>query len=378
MQYYPQELKSLQSINDLQREQPDDSVNRHLIHPIAACRRGPDRYFFFHWAEKGSLRAFWRNSHTSITADIVVWTINQFLGLSKAVHAFHDRNTRHGDIKPENILAFDDPEQEYPRLVLGDVGLTRAHTAATMDRTQPTDTHMGTTRYEAPEARVDQERLGGARSRRFDIWSHGCLLLEHLIWILWGPRELEELQKSITQFWSEDGVNCTIHPAVTALLQRLSADPRCQKDTAIKDLLDLVREKMLVVATDPNTNNSQLPPPGIRATASDVVARLQAILLKSTEKTGGPQYTFQESLWCQQRDRRAPHMPHIKNGFLAPGRPLPQGRLPESQDVDDEVGTVVAKGVPTISRGQSDGSNAAGIAISYSVVSGERQFGEVR
>jgi hypothetical protein len=102
--------------------------------------------------------------------------------------------------------------------------------------------------------------LAEPRSRLYDIWSMGCILLEFIIWLLYGYNELKRFNQEIqdTQFQDSpyftvltergDGKKtAVVHSEVRKWITYISKDPKCSGDPIVKALLKLVDEKMLVV-----------------------------------------------------------------------------------------------------------------------------------
>jgi serine/threonine protein kinase len=85
----------------------------------------------------------------------------------------------HGDIKPENILWFNDPADEHGILVICDFGFTRFHSRETRSSAAPIGTSPT---YRAPEFDL-RHRI----SRAYDIWALACLYLEFITWYMTGP-----------------------------------------------------------------------------------------------------------------------------------------------------------------------------------------------
>ncbi|KAH7398564.1 hypothetical protein BKA66DRAFT_483928 [Pyrenochaeta sp. MPI-SDFR-AT-0127] len=347
------EARALASINQLHHDS--------ILKCVAAIRRGNSRYFMFPWADGDSLRDFWNKTPKLVpNASMILQVIQQLRSLADALdrlHNFdgrqHDRasersetspsqpmdipvvrlqdeednevneyqdavkreSIRHGDLKPENILRFMDQHQHagLGNLKIADMGLAKRHVLATQDRNQPTSMTYGTRRYEAPETVTAVQ----GRSRLYDIWSIGCIAFEFIIWVLHGNERL-------TQFYSQaaeetqgewkyyettgDGelnlavVNKTVMRWVNHL--RLH-HPECQTatDSALKDLLKVVCEKLLVVSLPPNRASSLgsggggriLQPPALgesktyyRATAAEFRSALDGILRKADQ----PNYLF--------------------------------------------------------------------------------------
>ncbi|KAF1850768.1 uncharacterized protein K460DRAFT_274684, partial [Cucurbitaria berberidis CBS 394.84] len=210
---------------------------------------------------------------------------------------------RHGDLKPENILRFLDKQSDLGTLKIADMGLAKRHVVATQERGKATSTRYGTRRYEAPETVTAKN----ARSRLYDIWSMGCITFEFIIWILYGNVELKNLYtqiegnaQQVCQYYEIVDTNelqgARIHPVVLRWLEHVEKnDPECSVDfnSAIKDLLRLVREQLLIVPLPPNRKSSTvggrgLAPPALgqtvtryRATAAQFRDALDGILSKA-------------------------------------------------------------------------------------------------
>ncbi len=241
---FRQEADVLESIRELQHP--------HLIDVIAAFKRGPKSYFIFPWAHGGNLREFWQHKKAVPGNAGVTWVLEQLCGLSDAIWSLHQRNCRHGDLKPDNILIFANPSSEI-RLVIADVGLAKVHSQATRMRKDHTGTMSGTQKYEPPE--VQNEKA--ARPRVYDIWSMGCICLEFIIWGLWGHEGLYTFEKKscLHQFWEVRSPNgAVIQGGVQATMEWMRKhDPRCKEGTALGDLLALVERRLLVIEVDHNS-----------------------------------------------------------------------------------------------------------------------------
>lgn len=306
-QAWENEAGTLEAINELE--------HNHIIRCVATIRRGNGRYFMFPWATGGSLRDFWEKApRIPPNADIILQAVKQLRGIADAldklhhfhggrsrnqprehkktpdnqdkradgeqpsainpqvvldneIDDYHDAKTaasiRHGDLKPENILRFSDEPLDLGLLQLADMGLAKRHVVATQVRSNGTNTRWSTRLYEAPEVQSDKN----ARSRLYDVWSMGCITLEFLIWILYGNGELKKLYndkkgfKQLHRYYTvtqpiEDGPHGPrLHPLVNRWMNYIEqSDPECNIDgsSAIKDLLAIVREKLLIVPLSPD------------------------------------------------------------------------------------------------------------------------------
>jgi serine/threonine protein kinase len=253
--------------------QLSDVVHDNLIQCIAAIDKTDRYYFLFPWADGGSLRDFWDNTPCPVlSAGFVRAVITQFDGMAQALRELHDfrgkrspyrlgeaddlddgGGIRHGDLKPENILRFVG-ENDIGILKIADMGLAKHHLKNTRLRQKVTSTKYGTTRYEPPEV----EHSLNALSRLYDIWSMGCITLELLIWLLRGNDELVKFDELLDPakpgrpfyFIKETGgmKEAAIRDEVNAYIGMLEEDPRCEKGTALGDLLDVVKNKLLVIS----------------------------------------------------------------------------------------------------------------------------------
>jgi len=240
-----------------------------------------DLYFVFPWAEHGNLRKFWKEKIPSIyDHSYMKWVFNQLVGLADALQTLHEENqvSRHGDLKPENVLCFNASGSTAVKdhtscvLVISDVGLSRTYDKSTRFRSKTKMAAGETIAYAAPETELFPDR---ATSRRFDIWSLGCLYLEFFIWLLYGVEELERFDKEIgVRFYTiadspatlnVDGrKTAEVNPVVRSWIEHIKKDPRCagrgQKDTAVGRLIALIEKRLLVVAANPDPKDPRLAP----------------------------------------------------------------------------------------------------------------------
>jgi serine/threonine protein kinase len=321
--------------------------HRHLIQRYASIKQGNNYYLLLEWADGGTLSALFRKlrqpeSH-AMARSLVRELIEQYRGISSALETLHREtkrqsfsvdtgqsyreftvggdnhveatdepgsidslshtgltpvNTlvggtngadssdqgghfRHGDVKPANILVFPEAGKLLGILKLADLGLAKNHTRATRYREDPSTTKFVTRRYEAPEA-----CLGQKWSRKFDVWSFGCILLETVIWLLYGQDELDAfidrarpllLEQSSPYYTVQDNEAKVNSVALDTMNYVIENDPECQvqEDSAIKDLILLTREHLLKV--DPSDDKL-----GTRCSAQNLATRLGEILKKGS------------------------------------------------------------------------------------------------
>ncbi|KAI0436888.1 hypothetical protein F4803DRAFT_540664 [Xylaria telfairii] len=253
---FEHETRSLKALRDFR--------HKHMITAIASVARGERRYFIFPWADGEDLRAFWMTKEFwPLTPHLIQETVKQLGGLASALYTLHQGGWRHGDVKPENILRFKD-QTTLGTLKLGDLGLAKTHHLDTALRHAPTETRVGTMRYEPPETVTSNN---APRSRKYDIWSMGCVIMEFVIWLLYGPTGLNEFSRALSKdntfgeaFYStrqggDRELQAEVHPVVRLWLDQISQNPDWPRNSAIADLLRLIATHLLVV----RTSTGQLP-----------------------------------------------------------------------------------------------------------------------
>lgn len=230
--------------------------HRHLIQAIAMYEKGgEERCFVFPWAPKGNLRQLWQRVSGPADRKDTWWALDQIKGLTDGLSKLHIADTRHGDVKPENILIFDGDTKTGPFLVVADVGIAKYHAFETSERKAKgidTTNRTGTGRYEPPEIELYQPQT---ISRKYDSWSLGCVLLEFVIWLLHGSdgqasfeKERREA-KARDRFWDQDDRgNPILHPVVERWIQMLRG--ALPERSALRDLLGLVARMLLVGSLD--------------------------------------------------------------------------------------------------------------------------------
>ncbi|KAF4539104.1 Serine threonine protein kinase [Lasiodiplodia theobromae] len=282
----------------------------HLIKPVAAYKIGIRHCFIFEWAEGGTLRDYWKNyRHPVLDKALILNVLKQLLGLAKALEVLHtgygadnhsedearsESHWRHGDLKPDNILRFQDLSEvkELGELRIADLGLAKLHTFRTNARNKPTGTKYLTSHYEPPEAFTLPNK---PRSRLYDLWSMGCVILEFIIWLLYGSDSLDEFvdeklgkHEHGTIYYLIEGPDL---PSPSARMNEkiaskwmddiLPVDPDCQPEkTAIGDLLMMVKTKLLVIKL-PDDGSGSLTPS--RASATDFRTCIDDILKRATD-----------------------------------------------------------------------------------------------
>lgn len=348
----------------------------HFIRAIASYTQGNQHFFIFPWARGGNLRNFWKVQPSLSAAsdeistqdwnNYLEWFFEQLLGLASAINNLHhpvnDRNQscRHGDLKPENILCFSKKEDDIGegkiptgvRLVVADAGHAKVHEKATEFRGYPTATPKGTTMYSPPEADIKQ-----ARTRRYDIWSLGCLYLESLIWMMYGYNALKSFHLDVgpgEPYFAKDPP-VDLKDAVKEWIKAIKIDPRCApvERTAAGRLVTLIEERMLVVratkrgmsAREGSDTEQSIAPMVLirqatdfseelpqRADAKEVHKEMQKIF-DANEQNKDPTWMTRDT----EASARGP--PNISKG-LAPGDSRRPPRTRESLENITDVGQI--------------------------------------
>lgn len=226
-------MKRLSSKNRAQLEREVEMLekfsgdaNPHLISLLATYEQHNIFYLIFNWAE-ADLQSFWRdiNPVPKMDCPTVLWMAEQCFGIAKGLSALHNYTTFshgrlksvlgefqpthgdsseigscqlfgvHGDIKPQNVLSFQDisGSSRYGTLKVSDFGLAES-------RTDPNEIYKSSDKvahsasYRPPESYSQNGFVG----RSHDIWALGCLYLEMIAWVLGGWRLVQNFQERRT------------------------------------------------------------------------------------------------------------------------------------------------------------------------------------
>ncbi|KAK8086077.1 hypothetical protein PG994_001051 [Apiospora phragmitis] len=237
--------------------------HRHLIKPIAMFQRGTHHCVMFPWASGGNLGQFWiRNDEIQQNpkqrAPLVSWCLEQMVSISGALHVLHSKNCRHGDLKPENLLHFEEEDGRWGRLVVADFGLSKFHIQETNIRTKGSSNLSRTIRYEPPEVRQLVEDK--PRSRHYDIWSY----LNNL-----KPNILKR-DGTMDKFWHDDkDGHPEVHPLARQEMNKILNHSKA--NSATQDIVRLVRDRLLVVKyLDAHSTEDQAEGEVTRASAEEL------------------------------------------------------------------------------------------------------------
>ncbi|KAI8626158.1 hypothetical protein F5Y19DRAFT_478763 [Xylariaceae sp. FL1651] len=261
--------------------------HQHIIKPIAFFRKGDSQYLVVPWADGGNLRDFWNSRDTSsapLQRDplLVHWALQQMSGLVDALDKLLERKYQHGDLRPENILCFN-INQGYGTLMISVMSTGQNYEVSTDEHYFESTASIGTSLYGPPE-------VSHARWFLPDLWSMGCILLEFLIWLLYGENGLSEFNKvgNYRTYWEKVNGEVRVSEYVRHWLEDMSDD--LEADTALQDVLEVVKTRLLVVTLSPHRN------------ASLVNSRLSQIVNKATRNSA---YLFNDVWWRRHRAPRA-------------------------------------------------------------------------
>lgn len=235
-------------------------MNKHIIQFFETFSQGNKTYIMFPWAEGGDLDNFWKNKDPEARSpQLALWCLQQMLGLAEALEFLHNQigaqtNFRHGDLKPGNVLHFLTGGQ-YGILKIADFGISRIHDVATLQRQGiATTTRATTPSYQAPEATFKDR----PRSRKFDIWSLGCIFLEFTIWFVRNWKAVEDFSSSRKATTAEDDMahfyerkgSTRVHPAVVENITSLKRVAQSAQGTAFGKVLEIIESDLLRIEVE--------------------------------------------------------------------------------------------------------------------------------
>lgn len=333
----------------------------HLVKLLATYEFKGEFYLLFPWA-KANLREYWKQTPVpQFSGFTVKWFLRQCKGIASGLLSIHGYQTtgdaledlaniesslddtdpgcthpdgrtysRHGDIKPENILWSDeDTPDDEPHfneegiLLISDFGLMKAYQDLTVFRQTP-EQARGSAQYEPPE--VAEPGAPKVVSRAYDIWSLGCVYLEFLTWLVGNFEGLEAFRNARSSggdnetFFTliDDGLpdhscKAIVKQSVQEWIYRLHRMPRCSE--FIHDFLDLITHHMLV--TDPKERIHCGP---LNEKLTDMVKRAERIskYLVPWGSSPAPKCGI-EAVVSERNERQRP--PNPMDGSPLPKRP---------------------------------------------------------
>ncbi|KAI1260941.1 kinase-like domain-containing protein [Xylariaceae sp. FL1019] len=175
--------------------------SRHLVTLLTSFTHREKRHFLFPWATC-DLFTYWdRQQSQPQNLESVRWFSRQLLGLVDAVKTIHwpahiqHAYGRHGDLKPDNILWYQQYEND-PRgiLVVSDMGFTVIHRTYSRSKDCAAEVARAPD-YHPPELDTKDVDV----SRKYDVWTLGCIFLEMLTWFLGESHDRNKFKLSRTE-----------------------------------------------------------------------------------------------------------------------------------------------------------------------------------
>ncbi|KAL4811748.1 kinase-like domain-containing protein [Aspergillus spinulosporus] len=264
------------------------SNHPHLIDLLFTYRQDGKYHLVFPWAN-GSLKEYWEKESVpagALYASTLKWSLSQMIGLASGLTHFHEftnrytgeiRFGRHGDIKAANILYFQSSEGDAI-LKIADLGLASIRSRNSRSNVDPKGIIASPT-YSPPD--VERRCL---ISRKWDIWSLGCLFLEFVTYLVLGGQAIDEFSKERRReytteypefapdfFYSSNDYNL-VKPCVSSWVDRLKKHSRCSN--MLSDILDLVMTEMIII--EPRDRSSSL----------EICKKLRAFMSQAEEDEG--------------------------------------------------------------------------------------------
>ncbi|KAK8029345.1 hypothetical protein PG991_006401 [Apiospora marii] len=213
----------------------------------------------FPYADGDTLEGQWESTDPDdLTPMEGKWFVDQYAGVSSALEEIHETTSEfhcgaHTGLKPEKILLFDDDTPNHT-LRIADMGLEphRMWPAGTRPIRGQLFREGRVSRYTAPFMGHSFDK-NEERPRESDILALGCILLEHVIWVMSGYDALVHFRHRTELFWDhfqndDDGsLYVGIHGYAGHYIELTL--PCLDVDTAYTDILLLVRDHMLVWPT---------------------------------------------------------------------------------------------------------------------------------
>ncbi|KAF2030939.1 kinase-like protein [Setomelanomma holmii] len=240
--------------------------NDHMVTLLMTWTLHRSYNLLFPWA-KCDLDYYWESNPLPIMeAETILWTSKQITGIASAIRSIHnpisknlrveddDKYGRHGDLKAENILLFDSPDDPKGILVVADLGLAKLNSIVSRSAQSNHRIHC-TPKYKPPESDIEGAKI----TRSYDIWTFGCLLLEWMCWLFQGhsnkaifnwhlgsPYPSGSIAETFFEMKAQGNgrYHVVVKPKVLEKMAELHADEKCTQ--YFHELLYLVEEHMLI------------------------------------------------------------------------------------------------------------------------------------
>ncbi|KAL4942580.1 kinase-like domain-containing protein [Aspergillus oleicola] len=241
------------------------SVHSNLVDLLFTYEKGGIHYLVVPYADM-NLREYWTmRPNPELSGVLLKWALDQMAGIADALALFHEfpssmlgvtRYGRHGDIKAENILWFRDSNL----LKIAGFQLANLKGREEKDSIDPRSVI-------APPTYSPPDKSMALISRKWDIWSLGCLYLELITFLVLGSADaiVEFSNKRLDtsgqypelrtdDFYTYNWQN--VKPSVVSWVDRLKRSSRCTN--ALRDVLTLIMTKMIVIEPEERASAAQV------------------------------------------------------------------------------------------------------------------------
>lgn len=269
----------------------------HLKHCLATYREDDDSNasaFLFPWSHS-TLDEFLRDkSEQYDEPEMHNWIFTQIKGIAEAfdqwnqVYEENGQIFRYGNLRPRKVhWVPKTSESNLGYLVLTSTGLAKVYEKHTSLTYESTSRGLASDLYAAPEESFNPSRKPILQS--YDMWSIGCICMEIIIWLMYGESEVSRfhhgeplpnrveirlpfvkhpyfrlhepnkrlLERFYTRKWFFAS-KLTLHPRVSRWAEYIRMDDRCSSGTAIRELLDLVERRLLVLDMSKRCSSKEL------------------------------------------------------------------------------------------------------------------------
>lgn len=158
--------------------------------------------------------------------------IRIFRGLADGLCYLHDKSIKHKDLKPDNILLYDDGRRDI-RPIIADLGISKIFKSG-----NPTDDMKTTYAYRAPE-----QVASTGSTLRSDVWQLGCCFALLLAVFRHGSAGGQHLWDSFEN--TNEGLSCNIAQEAQTFLAAF--DKLCGHGSASQRRAHLVTRAMLEI-----------------------------------------------------------------------------------------------------------------------------------
>ncbi|KAF5021966.1 hypothetical protein F66182_6006 [Fusarium sp. NRRL 66182] len=254
----------------------------HLVDCIGHVIHSHDHFFVFDLDGRcGSLDSFCESSpgRHGLTKTLFKETLLQMRGLADALRILHKSGHSHGHLEPDKIHMFQKHDDGFSVFKISSIDVNSDPELVSAWPNPYSNQGFFGIDYEVRAVLKSMDRPSAN-----DMWSFGCTILVWLTCCLYGRSEMVTFRHwlntrregmgdyAVTPWQYKVGVRGLIPD----LMDYMANDPACPENTALRDLLDVLRTKLLVV------RDGRI---GSRMTSTELRDALDEMLLK-TENEG--------------------------------------------------------------------------------------------